>query len=296
MIDQLKSMAVFAKVVEAGSFRSAAQQLGLSPSVVSHHVSQLEKQLGEPLLHRSTRKLSMTAAGEAFAERCQKMLEAASEGVQILSEKNLRGSLRITVPAVLAVPSFGKLVAGFLEENPGVDLSISFDDRQHNMIEEGYDLSLRAGWLKDSSLKAKKLMDLKHVLVCSPKYMQSNGSPGHPQELNAQDWLGPAGMRRIMLARDREDFVVETSATLKVDSAFAMHSMVLADTGYSLLPSLLIREDLAKGNLVQMLPDWEAKQPSLYAVWPLNVSESAVLRKLIDYLADNASNKINSIE
>src|SRR5580700_8826000 len=169
MIDELRALAIFAKVVEAGSFRSAANTLKLSPSVVSHHVAQLEERLGVALLYRSTRQLSLTFEGEKLFASAKSMISAAENGLNSIKHQTSEpsGKLNLTVPAFLTRSALVRDIAAFAKAFPKIALSISFTDVQQDVIREGIDLAIRVGELKDSALKSKRLYDMKRKLVVS---------------------------------------------------------------------------------------------------------------------------------
>lgn len=179
MIDELRALAIFAKVVETGSFRSAANALKLSPSVVGHHVSRLEKRLGVALLYRSTRRLSLTHEGEKLFTSTKAMLSAAEKGLDSVAyhASEPTGKLNLTVPAMLTRSPLVSDIAAFAKEFPKVALSINFSDIQQDLIREGIDLAIRIGDLKDSALKSKRLFTMKRKLVVAPALMNEHKSP-----------------------------------------------------------------------------------------------------------------------
>jgi len=159
MLDELRQIAIFAKTVDHGSFRAAAQALRLSPSVVSHHVGQLEKNLGTALLYRSTRKLSLTPDGERLLEAAHNMINAAETGLQLISQQSNEhsGVLRVTVPALFTQSFLTEQLAEFTLEYPKVHLTLDFSEFRRDLIADGFDLAIRAGDMKDSSLKSQLL-------------------------------------------------------------------------------------------------------------------------------------------
>ncbi len=191
MLDHLKQIAIFAKTVDHGSFREAARVLRLSPSVVSHHVTQLEQQLGTALLYHSTRKLSLTADGERLLAAVRSMIEAAEAGLQAIADQKsqLSGVLRITAPAALGQSMLVDRFAEFSLANPLVQLSINFTDVRRDLIGEGFDVAIRMGWLKDSTLIARKLFDVRRRLVAGQTYCAKRSKPTSPRDLEDWDWL-----------------------------------------------------------------------------------------------------------
>jgi DNA-binding transcriptional LysR family regulator len=288
MIDDLRSMAVFATVVGEGSFRGAAKRLALSPSVVSHHVSLLEKRLGCALLYRSTRHLSLTDDGRIFHEACARAVEAAEEGLNSVASRKLEvtGRLRVTCPAVLAPGPFVADVLAFADAFPGVALELDFDDERHSMVQEGYDLAIRIGWLENSGLRARKLLTLKRVVCAAPALIARHEAPANPTDLqtwpsiqvsmlpNFLDFTGPA----------EETCRVQLRSRISTNHAQAARQMALAGAGILTALDFMVADDLAAGRLVALLPEWQTASPSAYAVWPANAARGSLALRMVDFL------------
>ncbi|MBB1486679.1 LysR family transcriptional regulator [Oceanospirillum sediminis] len=180
MIDELRAMAIFVHTVDTGSFRGAGRILSLSPSVVSHHINQLEQKLDTPLLYRSTRKLSLTDAGKQLYIAASEMLRVASDGLEQVNQQSqsLTGRLHITLPAMFACSPLMDCLSMFIRQHPEIELQMSFSDRAADLVAEGIDLAIRIGPLKDSALKARALFEMPRVLVCHPDLL--------PEGLNTQ--------------------------------------------------------------------------------------------------------------
>ncbi|MEN9384556.1 MAG: hypothetical protein RL323_1699 [Pseudomonadota bacterium] len=184
MLDELRSMAVFATVVREGTFRAAAKQLQLSTSVVSHHLTQLERRLGCALLYRTTRKLSLTPDGEHFFEACSRAIDAAQEGLQRIQtqQKTLAGRLRIGAPAILAQGPFVRDVHAFATAHPAVDLELLFTDERQNQVADSIDVVVRIGWLEDSTLRARNApCGLRNACFVGP--LPAGSGPVGPERL-----------------------------------------------------------------------------------------------------------------
>lgn len=290
MIDQLKSLAVFAKTVELGSFRKAALALSLSPSVISHHVSMLERSLGLPLLYRSTRRLALTPDGEALYDAVREMLEAAERGLDAVSgrSESPSGLLRITAPAFLAETKFCRALAAFSKEHPKVKLSIAFTDARRDLLRDGLDVAIRVGTLEDSTNKSRKLADMRRVLVGSSRYMRDRAMPRTLRELDAWDFvrLSPRAAEITMTPPGRKKPVTLGFAPrISVDSAAAIREMVLAGAGLAVLPDLLVRSDLARGSLVEVLPGWRIPLVGVHAVWPGNAQRPGLTLRFVEFMA-----------
>lgn len=288
MIDELRALAIFAKVVEASSFRAAANELKLSPSVVSHHVSQLEERLGVALLYRSTRQLSLTSEGETLFASAKSMLLAAERGLNSVAHQTSEpsGKLNLTVPALLTRSALVKDIAAFVKTFPKVALSISFSDIQQDVIREGIDLAIRIGNLKDSALKSKRLFDLKRKLVVSPDFMINHEIPRSPKDLIQWDWIG-LKMRantKKLIHQSGKTFSIDFEPRIIADSVDAVCQLAIAGLGLSTPPSFLVAEDINQGFLAEPLPDWHPESLPVYAVWPPNVTKESLTFKLLAFL------------
>ncbi len=288
MIDQLRQIAIFAKTVDHGSFRSAAEALQLSPSVVSHHIAQLEQQLGVALLYRSTRKLSLTSHGEQLLRAAREMIEAAESGLSAITNESrqLSGELRVTMPAVLAQSALVDRIAAFATANPNVRLNLDFSDLRREIINDGIDVAIRMGWLRDSALKAKKLYDVERKLVASRSYLQTLPTPHSPRDVANWDWVGLAQVSikpefrkaRQKSVRIRPDFRVS------VNDAHALYRLAHAGAGLAILPAFLADLGISTRVLQHVLPDWTVDSVGVYAVWPPNAPKEGLTAQFIESL------------
>ena len=303
MLDRLRQLAIFAKTVETGSFRGAAKAFNLSPSVVSHHISRLEDNLGIALLYRSTRQLSLTEDGEKLLTSAQQMVAAAESGLDGISAGSLHpaGRLKLTAPAVLAHSGLIDGIAAFAVAHPKVDLDISFTDVRRNMIAEGIDLAIRMGWLKDSSLKSKKVGSEERVLLAAPSYLKGRDTPKAPSDLQSWQFVCLSGVGRQFEFSNRSERKTTISATprIVVDDAIALYRLVRAGVGVGTLPRFLAFDDLATGKVVHVLPDWKLKPLGIYAVWPPNTPRRSLTSRFVSFLdqvaADKAALKSNAV-
>jgi len=290
MIDHLKHMAVFARVVEEGSFRAAAKSLDLAPSRVSEIVSELEDYVGITLLYRSTRKLALTNEGTMFHARVSEMLERAETGLNELNASAVEsaGALRISLPAFLASGPLTTAVAGFATSNPNVNISVVYTDQRMQLIEDGLDMSIRVGWLDDSALMSRKLATGTRHLVAGKEYAQQWETPVRPADLRPWKWI------RVSHHADNVQFtsasgnieVVKTSAQVEVDSVEAMYHLCKQNIGAAILPSFLADRGVASGEFVRLLPTWSLKPLGIYAVWPDKSRRENLTLQFIRYLAD----------
>lgn len=288
MIDELRALAIFAKTVEAGSFRTGAKELKLSPSVVSHHISQLEERLGATLLYRSTRHLSLTQDGEQLFLAAKAMVEAAENGLNTIMHQSPEpsGKLVVTIPAALTRSALVKDLIDFAKIFPKIGLSISFTDLQEDLIRQGIDLAIRIGDLQNNTLKAKKLSEMKRTLIVAPSYLKGRKNPKKPQELIDLDWIGLKTRpdQRTLVNSAGKSFEINFKPRIVVDSLDAVREFAIAGLGLATPPTFLVEEDIRQGLLVEPLPEWGIESLGVYAVWPPNTSKESLTFRLIDFL------------
>lgn len=291
MIDHLKHMAIFARVVDEGSFRGAAKSFGLAPSRISATVSELENYLGVTLLYRTTRSLSLTEKGRQFHKQVKEMLSAVETGLDGLNQHSEEpvGALRIAVPAFVATSGISTAIAGFLRAYPQVALTVSYSDQQVALVEGGFDVSIRVGWLADSSMMSRKLGEGERVLVASAAYAAARSTPVQPKDLDSWEWL------RLTQAPDRTELtnargqktVIAGQSRAQVDNADALCHLTRQGLGVAILPLHMVREDLAAGQLVRLLPDWRPKPLGYYAVWPDASRRESLTKLFVKHLTES---------
>jgi len=294
MYNQLRSIAVFTKVAEAGSFRGAAKILGLSASVVSQHVSALERHLDTPLIYRTTRKLSLTDAGRRLAASGQMMLEVAQAGFGDIGRDNANptGRLKITAPAILQYARFVKRVATFVKHFPKVEIEMTFSDRQLNIVEQGFDIAFRVGELADSSLMSKKLAEGRLVLCASEQYLGAQAKIRDPGQLESLEMVVLSSVgARVQLTPVKgggRSKTIRIGHRITVDSGFAARRMAIEHCGLVLLPDFFVQHSLGTGQLVKALPNWDAAPYGIYAVWPPNAGTNHLRNAFLKYVGSIA--------
>lgn len=290
MINQLRQMAIFVRTIDHGSFRAAAKAMNLSPSVVSHQVTELEKRLGTALIYRSTRTLSLTRDGERLLSSARAMIDAAETGLRSVSDQTREpsGELRITMPAVLARSRLVEQIAGFLLANKKVQISVDFSDTRKSLIGDGFDLAIRMGWLKDSALVARKLGSVDRRLVAARSYLASRPEPTSPADLNDWDWLELSPVRATKAKfrkAGHKSMTVKPDSRIAVNDAHALYEFARAGTGLAFVPDFLAEDDINDGLMEYVLPDWQVEDIGIYAVWPQNAPKHGLTRYLVDHLA-----------
>ncbi len=288
MLDDLRAITLFVRTVDLGSFRAVATSFNISPSVVSHHVGQLEEKYGVALLYRSTRKLSLTDEGRRFYERAREMVASATEALNILNEDSLspHGKLTLSMPAALVRGEFTKKIASFIAKFPNVEVSLRCTDETVDLIASGVDLALRTGELKDSSLKSRRVGSVKRKLICAPDYLKTRNAPKSPQDLQNWDWVR---LKMLPPIRDFKNGSGETTSVhfkpkLEADSVEAMYQLALLGCGLATPPEYLTADDIAAGRLVHVLPEWTIPDMKIYAIWPPNASKDSLSMRFLEFL------------
>lgn len=291
MINYLRHMAIFAKVVDKGAFRSAAKELELAPSRVSETISDLEAFLGVTLFYRTTRKLSLTSEGRQLYTHVASMLKNAEAGLDELStlSKKPVGSLKITIPAFLEASTISLAIASFIKQYPEVNISLIYTDHVINMLDEEVDLRIRAGaqGISDSSMISRKLGEIRRLLVASKEYYDTQAPPQHPTDLKNWDWVHFQMRSNIIEFTSSSNEVVKTSekSRLSVNSANALKYLINQHVGISILPENLIRDEIQAGKLIHILPEWQVKPLECYAIWPDKSRRESLTTFFVRYLA-----------
>jgi DNA-binding transcriptional LysR family regulator len=292
IMDRLSAMEMFAKVVAEKSFSGAARQLGVSKSVVSKAVAELEDRLGAQLLNRTTRQMSLTEVGGAYYERCVTILENVDEVEQLVSAQAHapKGLLRMTAPVTFSIAHLGGPVSQFLADHPDVTLELALNDRVVDIVEEGFDLAIRISRrLRDSNLIAVRLCSSRSVCTASPAYLEQHGAPQHPRDLLQHQCLrysnlGPAQEWTFVDPKNQQPIQVAVSGRIIANNGEVLREAAVGGEGITYGPSFLPSADIKAGRLVPILQDYMAPPFGIYAVYPPNRHISAKVRRLVDHL------------
>ncbi|MGS3153331.1 LysR family transcriptional regulator [Aeromonas sanarellii] len=246
----------FVAVVESGTFSGAARQLGLSKSVLSKKVSQLEQALGCQLLYRTTRSLTLTEAGERYFETVRHAVRLACDGEDAIGalQSAPRGLLRVTVPMVYGRRHIAPLVPEFLALHPEVQLQLEMSDAQQDLVAEGFDVAVRIGALEDSSLVARRLAPCLSTLCASPAYLAKAGTPRTPADLERHNCLFYSlfrGGTQWRLHGPEGEVAITPRGNFEVNNSDAIHTTLLAGLGIGNMPDFIVARDLAAGRLVR---------------------------------------------
>lgn len=253
-MDQLTALKVFRTVVEQGSFAAAARQLGLSPAAVSKNIGELEAHLRVRLLNRTTRRMSITEGGQRYFEQIARVLDDLAEADHSLGplQRMPSGLLRVSAPITFTLTRLSDAIVGFLARHPDMSLDLQLDDRRVDIVKEGFDLAIRGSdRLEDSSLIARRLMPLRHVICASPAYFERVGTPCTPDDLrrhNCVQFTLSGHVNEWEFAREGRIVRVPIDGRYKVTTGLAIRDALRAGFGLSLIPRLYVAEDIARGG------------------------------------------------
>lgn len=296
-MDSLTDIAVFVQVVESGSFTAAAERLSLSKSVISKYVTRLEDRLGARLLNRTTRRLSLTEVGRAFYERSERGLQEIAEAEAEVSrlQGEPRGILRINAPMSFGVLHIAPRLTEFLERYPKLTVDLNLDDRKVDVIEGGFDVSIRISELGDSSLVARRLGPCRHVIVASPAYLEQHGVPRAPEDLarhkviayqyqqSAREWaFGLPGEKAVS---------VSIPISIQMNSSLALREAALNGAGIMRAPTFVVGEDVRTGRLQSVLTNYLLPEVSIYAVFAQRKHLSPKVRAFIEFMSERISDE-----
>lgn len=293
MIDDYRSLAVFVAIADTGSLSAAGRRLKLSTSVISHHLSRLEKRQGVTLFFRSTRSMSLTPEGQIALEPARRMVAAGEEALDAIHVGNEEpvGALRIAMPAFGEQSKLHQALWSFARKHPMVTISLQCSDLPTDLIKDGFDLAIRLGTLRDSSLKNRRIADFERLLVASPEYLAARDPIRTPQDLEVHEFIAVTQIQPTMTLthKKRSVTLMPSLRRVEVNTVNAAKAAVMAGLGLWHLPRSVIEQEIAEGQLIEVLPEWHLPALGIYAVWPDIGPQKALTRRLIDHLVAHRS-------
>ena len=296
-MDRLTEMEAFATVVDQGGFTDAAKKMGISKSAVSKHVSSLEARLGARLLNRTTRRVSPTEIGLAYYDRARRVLNDAGEADALVTSMQSApsGLLRISVATDFGVNHLSPVLGDFLGEFPDITVNMVLNNRYVELISEGFDMAIRIGELEDSTLRARKLTETSRRMVASPGYLKQYGQPQKIDDLNDHKLLHYSNQSNSAVwklkAPSGEKRQVRTAGWLTVNDGQSLLNAAISGLGIAYLPSFLYADALAKGLVVEAIPDLPVDTQGIYAVYPPGRFTQPKVRAFIDFLVHSFAEK-----
>lgn len=289
-MDRLTSMAVFVAAVEEGSLSRAARRFGLSVSMAGKHVAAIEAELNIRLMQRTTRKLSLTDVGQTYYARCKRILEEYEEANREAgdAQHSIRGVLRIAAPLTFGAMHLGDVVAGYLEQHPGVTLEVMLNDRYVDLLAEGIDVAIRIGRLLDSDLVARRLAPCRMVICAAPGFLKRHGALSSVEDVRRVPRLAFSEAISVgdwtLTDPDGQAHVIDGPVLMAANNTQMLLAAALAGAGVAYGPSFVFGESIAVGELVALLPDYKTSDLTIQAVYPTKRHVSRKLRSFVDHL------------
>lgn len=290
-MDRLTAMRVFTEVAKRGGFTAAAEHLDITRVKATRYVSELENWLGTRLLQRSTRRVSLTEAGEVCLRQCEQMLALTQDLKSTVGkrESSPRGQLRMTSSISFGQAHLASAVTDYLKRYPEVAVDLMVVDRAVNLIEERVDLAIRITGELDPNLVARRIAPCRSVICASPAYLQTRGTPNQPQSLTAHNCLTYTNFGRSEWRfgnRQGEEVNVEISGNLTANEASVLMEAALAGAGVAQLPTYLANPLIERGALIELLPEWNPPELVIWGVYLSRRHLPATVRTMLDFLAE----------
>ena len=289
-MDRFENMDTFIRVVEAGSISGAANRLGVAKSAVSRRLKELEEHLGVELFHRTTRRMNLTDTGRAFYHQSVRILDDLHEAELATSQAHgtLEGSLKVALPSSFGIMHMGPAINEFLQAHPQIEFDLDFNDREVDLMQEGFDLAIRIANLPDSSLIARRLAPIQAVICASPAYLERMGTPQSPDDLIAHHCLVYNLIRNYeyWYLSDAEGRTIKTKIHpyMKASTGEFLRDAALEGQGIILMPLFITYKEIEHGALIPILKDYKAPQINVYAIYPQTRHLSRRVRAFGDFL------------
>ncbi|NQY89964.1 MAG: LysR family transcriptional regulator [Colwellia sp.] len=292
-MDKLRAITVFRRVIELGSFKAAAEDMGLSKAAISKNINELEDYLKSSLINRTTRRMHITENGQRYYDHVRTILDELSHADLSIIESShqLSGLIKVSVPMSMGILQLNPAICEFMQLHPEISIEVILNDHYVDLVEQGLDVAIRGGGvLQNSSLKSRKLLDMKRVLCVSPKYIEQTEQLSSIDELNQHNCLIyslSSSPRQWVFKKQNETKKIDLApGSYMVNNGLALKQAVIAGLGITLTPDIFVDEELKSGELVTLFPEWQAESHALYAIYPYHKEQSQKVRTFIDFLID----------
>ena len=291
-MNRFENMDTFIRVVEAGSISGAADRLNVAKSAVSRRLKELEKHLGVELFHRTTRQMNLTDTGRAFYHQAVRILDDVLEAEIATSQAHgtLKGSLKIALPSTFGLMHMGPIINDFIKEHPQIEFDLDFNDREVDLIQEGFDLAIRIANLPDSSLIARRIAPVKTVMCASPDYLEQMGTPQSPEDLREHQCLVYSLLRDFeywhLTDGNGHDIKTKIHPYLKASTGEFLKDAAVKGLGIILVPTFIAYNEIENGSLIPLLQNYTSPQINAYAIYPQTRHLSQRVRAFVDLLVE----------
>lgn len=289
-MDKLSVMQAFRRIVERGSFARAAEDLGVSPALLSREIKLLEESLGSSLLTRTTRSMSLTDAGRLYYDEASGILDAVTSVETRIRDVAgaVRGHLKVNASSSFGQTVISPILPEFLEAHPDLRLSLSLDDRVVDMVEGGFDVSIRIRpAMPDSALVARKIGTMRQRIFASPAYLAQAGSPERPEDIAEHRVIGfllADHLTKWALHGPEGAITLDLDPAIRVGNSLVLRDLLIAGQGIGTLPDFVSNEPERRGDLVRVLPEWELPAPEIFAVTASRLGMDAKVTAFLDHL------------
>ncbi len=289
-MNNASEIGLFALIVETKSFNKAAKLAGISPAALSKKMTKLEQGLETQLLYRTTRRLSLTEAGEILYQHAKSINSQVNDAISAISNysQGLTGTIKMTVPTISGELLLAETVAEFCQKHPHLTIDMRLENEFVDLLMEGQDLAIRTGVLDDSSLIAKPLMHSHWLVCCAPSYIQKYGKPNTPNELNNHNCLAytyqAEGAYDWYFSKNGQEICIRISGNFATNNSQALRKAALAGYGIVYVPRCSVYEDLQSGDLVELLTNYQARSLGIYAVYPFTRHQPQKIKLLIEHI------------
>ncbi|WP_455366556.1 LysR family transcriptional regulator [Kaarinaea lacus] len=294
-MDRFENLQTFIKVVDFGSISGAANHLGIAKSAVSRRITELEQRLGVQLFRRTTRQLNLTDSGKSFYDRAVRILTDLEEAELAVSQQHgeLAGLIKVAAPLSFGLSHLAPAITEFMNKHPKLQIDLDFNDRQVDILQEGFDLAIRISRLADSSFIARRLATIRHVVCASPEYLKRHGAPRTVHDLNEHQCLCYSNVPDAdvwhFIDNNKHQGQIKVSAILRANNGDFLRDAAMAGLGIILEPTFIVYEALARGQLIPLLQDYEWPVIDAYAIYPQTRHLSQRVRSLVDFLVQRFS-------